>query len=55
MLCIYKTYKETVPLVCSFALATRLLMKSKKANCDALEPNSYTNRDARYEPKMARR
>jgi hypothetical protein len=42
-------------LVCAFALATRLLMKSKNANCDALGPNSYTKREARYEPKIARR
>lgn len=48
-------YKVTVPLVCAFALATRLLMKSKNANCDAFGPNSYTKREARYEPKIARR
>lgn len=53
MICVH--YNTTAPLVCAFALATLLLMKSKKANCDALEPNSYTKREARYEPKMARR
>lgn len=48
-------YNVTLPFVCAFALATLLLMKSKNANCDALAPNSYTKREARYEPKMARR
>ena len=50
-------YKVTAatPLVCAFAFATLLLMKSKKANWLALAPNSYTKRLARYEPKMARR
>lgn len=48
-------YNETAPFVCAFAFVTRLLMKSKKANWLALAPNSYTNLDARYEPKMARR
>ena len=53
MICVH--YNTTASLVSAFALATLLLMKSKKANCDALEPNSYTKREARYEPKMARR
>jgi hypothetical protein len=33
----------------------RLLIKSKKANWLADTPYWYTNREAKYEPKIARR